>query len=502
MGELTYGLTDPELGPLERAGVGGLACVLEAARDQGMRLPVSASVGARSLTLRWCGLDEDALVPLVELAWQARGEPGSDSIGESDGAAGPVRPRDRTGLGVLLFPGIHRGSLAERAERRLHENNGVLRTFLQHPKVQPRTRREEAPLQMGETTTVTLAYSRPRGLLRYPQDARRRLFLRGHLRARVCFSSYLYPGATARHHHEDSWAGSGIGAFALMFAPTTAYYVQVASTEWVVVLPEVVDLERFAARRPRAHLGPGRAFAAGAADAGLTVLSSVLEEGAGCIALQLGKVRWNDQRVRTGRWSIPGCRELARRHAQVRRRLANRVARRSDGTGAFVAVPASRERIARNLLHGMPWYAGLFDHPTDEPLRYYAPELLTLMQDLHRPSDVESILVEAIHLSLGVLEQRRREARRPRRRRGKEAPDELTDHLRRRLLDARSRMLLRRVLAEFFATNSPNEVLQRSGREIWAWVDDPRAWRHVRDLALLGVATYRPAAAAPPQVGP
>jgi CRISPR-associated protein Cas8a1/Csx13 len=69
--------------------------------------------------------------------------------------------------------------------------------------------------------------------------------------------------------------------------------------------------------------------------------------------------------------------------------------------------------------------------------------------------------------------------------------EDLNDDIRRRLMQAKTRILLRSVLADLFAKAGRQKSIQAHPAAVWRLIDRPSLWRKGRDLALLALATHR-----------
>lgn len=505
MGELTWDLGDTDLDLMARAGLGALALALDTG---GSKLaPLECDVQRTSVTLRWPDevKDLDALLPLFEWAWQARG--GGDD-----------------GLGVLYFPAIHLGSKADDVVARLHANNGVLSTFLQHPKVQPKTSPRKREVEI-DGKRVPIQYVEPRSVLRPVADFKKRLFKRNKLVAGVVtFPSWLVPGATARHPHESSWQGTARQAIPLLLAPCVCFYLRV-QRDYVIVAPDVTDLEDFILDRPLLSLRGTQPWAAGLGDAGLRVLVALrarqvarglgTERELACQVIKVGEVAWNRQRVRNQALMLRPASEALERFDALDRHLGNAVRMRKDGSAGFVTIPSARGTIADNLVRETYWYCDLFEVPRELRKRveeqrqssestqrawfrlvgYHRGGLREFMQEMWKMGDsstaVDEAFVSAFHEALRHLYGKEKEAAKRGSRSATERMQDRTEQVRRELSRANTRPLLRAVLAEFFAEAGRTVPLKDHRQAIWQFIDGARSWRRARDLALLSLATYK-----------
>jgi len=237
MRSLSWNLDDANLGTLEKAGLAGLYMTLEGSKRLGEELaPLSFQLGSRAVRLSWEGEDQEALLPLVRFAWQAPD-------------------------GVLFLPGVHRDAVQHsRAERRLTVHNGILGTFLQHNKVQPRSKAvTDVVLKVDEDRSLRFTYkclNLDRGL-KPIQDFEERFFSGDELKtAPVSLSSWVSPGSAGRYKKERAWTGPAEIAFLLLFAPIACLYHRF-QTNWVLVIPDIQDLEEYDDIRPILDLDPG-----------------------------------------------------------------------------------------------------------------------------------------------------------------------------------------------------------------------------------------------------
>ncbi len=516
MGQLTWSLADPGLDVLARVGVGAMALAVDAARENGHDLgPLQGRFDATELHLSWPDdvSDQAALTPFIEWVWQTRGAPAGQDPAE--------------GMGILYLPGIHRGERRDDPTQRLVEHSGILSTFLQHPRIQGKTKPKTTESRIDDHV-IRLRYVEPTSELPYLKDFAKQLFKRKRLvTGAVSFSSYIRPGATARHQGESSWTGRASEALALLCAPTACFYLQIRGRDWVVVAPDPGDLKQFALRRPAAALSQRGMMAASAADAGLRVLVAMrarfvarqLERGRGvvqeCVVMRVGQVAWNRQSVRNRALRLRPTEEMVHEFELLERRLTNRLKPRAGDGGVFVTVPSPRGVIADNLVAGVYWYRGLLDVPTElreqveknrrkgestqrvwfRWVRAHRKELRAFMDELEESrgtstGEADAIFREAFHRALRGLYGREATQAQRGSRTVTDRLEDRTEKIRRELAKAQTRQHVRGVLAELFAEAGRNRVLQTHAQTIWRFMDDPQDWRRARDLALLSLATY------------
>src|SRR5262249_48787161 len=69
--------------------------------------------------------------------------------------------------------------------------------------------------------------------------------------------------------------------------------------------------------------------------------------------------------------------------------------------------------------------------------------------------------------------------------------DRLNEDIRRKLMQAKTRPLLRSVLSELFARAGRQKTVREHPATIWRLADHPDHWKKGRDLALLALASYQ-----------
>lgn len=509
MESLTWSLRDPGLTALQRCGIGAMALTLRAAADLGHDLaPLVGSFDNdnESVVLGWpedsCA--REALSKLIEFAWQAR------------------QPTTEDGLGVLYLPQVHTGAARDSYPSRLVENNGILSTFLQHPRVQPKTKpATRQRIDIDDERHYEVVFVEPKGSLKYVADFSGKLFdSNGAPRAVVALSQFIVPGGTARHGGEESWEGSAIEAIPLFFAPTVCFYLRAQSFSWVVAVPDISDLAEFVDIRPMVRLSWKEAEIRSLADAGLRVAVAYRTQTparrlglTGLEIMRVGKVAWNRQNVRAESYRLrPSGPELDAFEI-VLRHLPNRYRARKDGDGGFFSVPTPRGCISENLAAGKYWYRALFDVPREDREEVKAARkdnesaerawfrllgsernaLIAITKEMPMEADQEldRLFMDAIHEAM----KRRFAQEAEHAKRGSRSVydrwDDVIESERRRLGRSNTRSTLRTTLAEFFANAGGSATLRENALDIWSFIDAPETWRRARDLALLSLVTYQ-----------
>jgi CRISPR-associated protein Cas8a1/Csx13 len=126
-------------------------------------------------------------------------------------------------------------------------------------------------------------------------------------------------------------------------------------------------------------------------------------------------------------------------------------------------------------------------------LCYQRSKLMRLIQeDIMWDSEAERLFAQAFWEAMDSLFAQEAEAtERGGSRSVQERFEDLCDDLRRRLMRAKTRILLRATLAEIFANAGRQKTIRTFTPVIWRLVDHPDFWQQGRDLALVALVSYR-----------
>jgi CRISPR-associated protein Cas8a1/Csx13 len=374
---MTWRLSDPGMGILERAGLAALYMSLRAAEEQRVELlPLQWDLKTDSVTLCWEGADKIAMTTLMRWAWQVRDK-------------------------VLFFPAVHRrAQQRDYAHLRVLTHNGVLNTFLQHVNVQRKGEVVRKNEQISDGNEVLFRYqsldpeelmakaesqvsarrkkadaeekSKPKDLPRKPKkkaapegmetlrpiaDLRAKLFARDDRfrDGQVSLSSWVKPGTAPRFGKdgsEEAWCGSPKLGLLLMLAPICCLYQRLPlqrekqkgkgpnvkgkakgkwTENWAFVVPDVRNLEEFNEVRPNLSLDLNLVDVASLGDAAMRFeveyATSATRRGlhVGCQVTAMGKVPFYEaQSVRKGVLDFDPEPKSVRRYLHLHRALGNR----------------------------------------------------------------------------------------------------------------------------------------------------------------------------------
>jgi CRISPR-associated protein Cas8a1/Csx13 len=551
--EITWRLSDHGMDLLERAGLAGLYMALQAAAETSQDLsPLTwreDDLQPDSVTLRWLGPAKPAFIKLMEWAWQVRD-------------------------GVLYLPAVHEERDLAAFQLRVPCHSGIMRTFLQHINTQPKLDSVTRIIHIDENKTITVSFEPPairvddpeRGInpktkrlykkkiassrVRPHEDVNSLFDRKGNFHDKeVSLSNWVYPGIAGRYGDEGSWDGVATTALLLMLAPTVCLYQRLQGTggNWVFVVPDIRDLEDFAATRRRMHLQADLIDVASLGDAGMQFLAEYATQNprkllkTGCRVVAMGYVGYyQGQSIRKSVLDISPDLRSVRRYRLLHREFPNTfIALKTDASEApspvkpgrgkkkpldvsddtpkpsgFIKLPAIRGRIADNLVSNRPWYADLFvpylwnfeeaererkklgtslEHAWFQAICYQRSKLMKLIaEDDMWDTEAEKVFVHAFWETLDSLyAQEAAATERGGSRTATERFDDLNDDIRRRLAQAKTRTLLRTVLTDLFAKAGRQKFIRAHPATIWRLIDHGDHWRKGRDLALLALASHR-----------
>jgi CRISPR-associated protein Cas8a1/Csx13 len=452
-----------------------------------------------------------------------------------------------------------------------------MRTFFQHPNTQPKLATVTRVVELDENKTITVTFEPPavrvddsdRGInpktkrlhkkkvtadrVRSHEDLDKLFDRAGRFSTKdVSLSNWVYPGIAGRYGAEESWDGPASFALLLMLAPTVCLYLRLQGKggNWVFVVPDVRDLEDFAATRQRMNLNPDFTNVASLGDAGLQFLAEYSTRNprkaleSGCRVVAMGYVGYyQGQSIRKSVLDVPPKLLPVKRYRILHREMPNiYVSLRTespsdvrDATGTkrrrkksaksekpddapkaagFMKLPAARGRIADNLVSGRPWYTDLFipliwdldeaererkklgaslERAWFQAVCYQRSKLMKLIaEDDMWDTEAEKVFVEVFWETLDSLYAQEADAVK----RGGSASVEkrwerLEGELYRTLMQAKTRPLVRTALTGWFARAGRQKSIRTHPAAVWRLIDDPDHWHKGRDLALLALASHR-----------
>jgi len=489
---LRLDLSAPGMGPMHRAGLGGLATSLLALEREGEHIAGLAwEVRPRSVDLRFAETDASALVRLVEATM-------------------------RCTQGLIVFRCFD--DLPEYTlEAKLVMNECLLGTLLQHNKMlkPDGARKVERTIEIDgrqilfrvkELTDFVHRFSAGDLVAKDGRLATGALEIKG----------WAIPGAVKRHEKAPGTAMTELADrfLPLLFAPIGTVPFRLSATmrreklDYALVVPDVEDLRDFAEAR-RALVGGALAMrAAGPGDAALVLYGRLHALGLlrrlrvrSCTVMGLGTVAWaSQQKTRTQMVTVETPPDmLLERIDLVQRYLPARIRPRDDGAG-FVDLPAWRQLSTENLAAGRPLWTGLGEALHDKDLR---KKLLSfehaLVKELVKAMMAKDLLgtarqqqfVEACHEAI-----RRRYAMLHDRitREDLDAKalfDREREQIRTSLGRCKNAATFRGAVIDLWARGGSNSSLRSNWRMMLDFFGE-EGWQLGRDLSLLALASYAP----------
>lgn len=488
-GQLEVFLHDPGMTLLHRVGLAGLWMTLEQLeKENGGRAELGKGTWSRSpsgVTIRWQGDGVDFFQELFKRSFK-------------------IDDNGLVWLAALGEPSLN-------PEAAIVLNEALLGTFLQHGKTRKADNSSKPTGRLSCTfddISYVLQYHR---FTKYshqdqpfsPEKAN-------------ALAGWLCPGGAVRHSgfgQKTALEEEPSRALALRYAPVGVIYFEIRSRrpgirpKYAFVIPCIKNLERYAAvRSVFIKQGVSVLYASGTADAGYRVLTEMHSAGlladmdlASCRVISFGTVPWStQQKTRV---------ELATVHAanspaievykRCRHALPNRPVKPND-KDPFWDIPQVPDMVALNLSNGQPWWNGFSDFVADKSVRdhvfnYEKGGLADMVSDeTVMPPGPEKTIIEACHEAW-----RRRMGRigEKARREGSSFPDQIRREFEKTRVEfarCKNAAALRQTLTDFWARGGPLPPLQEGWRDVLPLLDDLH-WRKARDLALLALASYKPA---------
>jgi CRISPR-associated protein Cas8a1/Csx13 len=544
---LTMNLFTPGMSLLHRAGLGGLACTLKTMERQyaaGLlhadRLPSPFTngnppweIGEQSLTLRF-GKSENA----------------GDYLKKLFGFAFGIRD------GLIVLPGQY-ADMPPALPVLVAIQEGIQNTFLQHgPTCGSRDGERTVTIEIDDVP-MTLKHDvftsyKHQGWFWLDRDersktdpkTRKKLKTGRRIQNHQSFPAVaeggslsgkqhdidnkLVPGGMVRHDRfkESAIRESDAGLICLHFAMVGCLSLCMNRVSAVLLIPEVRNLDEFAAIRPCLTPQSARECKiAGAADAALQaqvrirarVIISTTDLPA-CHTMTCRPTDWNKkQKPRVATISVSMGSDLLL--DRFERALANlppqlvvpqlaeqktKKPKKAKSQEPFWADSVVRPLIAENLALGRPWYSGFvrlmtkINPATDKPYRNQLQFERKGLQDMISDStmwdrDGEKLVVQAVHeairQSLGrIREETDGAATKSISQATKNRWERFREKLRLELAGAKTPAHVRFTLMDLFSRGGTNSVLQAEWQKIVPIVQSD--WQLARDLGLLALASY------------
>lgn len=492
-------LSDPGMTALHKAGLAGLWMALQAFEKNSSIVARFTAAGAswtrdaHSVLLRWQDR-ESFFKTLFQEAYKL----------------------DKNGL--VWFAGI--GEPSANLEHALILQNAMLSTFLQHNKNWKRAEKSKDAIATVTIDNVEITFPMTR-VKSYEHQSPPIDWSAG-----ISVSGWLLPGGGERHIglNGTKLEETVPRALCLSFSPQGAIFFELRrrslesrKSAFALVIPEIDSLETYARSRAAfVRFGTCQLRASGASDAGLRALVELQSAGLldavqspSCRVMVFGSIPWSrQQKTRIDLLTIKSASPRGLRiFARAMRCFPSRVVT-PPGKKPFVDTPQMPDLIAANLARDRPWWEGFAAFVEDDKRRKHifsyerlGPHsqnggLSQMVDDPHTfPDSPELVFVRACHTAwkarLGQIGTR---ATKEGANFGSIASREF-ERLRVTFSRCKNAASLREAVTDFWARAGRIPELQDSWQQVLPLIGEQR-WREGRDLALLALASYKPASKA------
>jgi CRISPR-associated protein Cas8a1/Csx13 len=373
---------------------------------------------------------------------------------------------------------------------------GVVSTFLQHPK--QRTREKEAiPLSFlveEDKPEIRIDY-RPVVDCYYTRDFKEAFTNKGILKTEIPLKGHHLPGLVECFVN-GTYIESPIGFLALLFLPLACGYYQLPGYRSALVIPEVRNLKEWVNLRRRM---PGRTYRSfRASSAGESALSFLLHEKLFedarqfrvdyCEVYQLGNQPWDGNQfyLKQAVHRVQVNDQVLELYEIASRVLPPRVKLKQDGEGTWLAESKVLAWMSDNLITNKVWYSGFFEFRKATTIYPEDRRGLVVMTE-HLNTD-EQVLFDTVQGAFSVflrdqIQQAQKQGR----------PldyGQVTDKVIYRLQRPSTQQEFATALVDFLS-QFRSKAARAAGPQIFWWIHQESNWRKARDLTLLAIATYK-----------
>lgn len=507
MADMILKLNGPGMTSLHKVGLAGLYMTLKAFDRNDTKIDeLDWMLCPDQVVLKWKGkVPKNAFQTLIEQSFKV----------DSDG--------------FFHFSGLDNGGTTTKDQKHVFYI-AMLNTFLQYGKHSKKDTARPLLFQIDETTKMFDEDFKPIVSYQHQKAADDFLDRSGAFRSDVEVIGWLYPGGGQRHaiHPSSVLTEPVTNALCLLFAPVGCVYFHIYSktrgskARAAVVIPEVADMDEYAVLRESiASNGALTLTASGASDAALRFIATMHAAAVGgdmarmsgrsrpCRVVTFGMVKWvkGGQKVRTmARTVVPAMLKGIDNYALADAIFANRwqrVAEKRNRRGDvieperhFIKTSTARELIAENIARGATWFDGFSQYMTNKETRtqlnYEREELNKMVNEATFDEVRERTFIAACHEAwrrrLGKLGERSR-------RENASFPalvNREQEKLRVALSRCKNAATLRETVVDFWSRAGSIKELHDHWQEVLGLLDE-KNWRKGKDLALLALASYKPA---------
>lgn len=484
--QIELDLGNPNLTLLHRAGLAGLWMTLKyfdnnsnEKRPEGLNWKITP----RQIILQWERNDREILDNLLRESFQIQD-------------------------GLIYFRCLNLKDIND-IQPRLIIHQGMLGTFLQHNSTHKSTGIVEKTLQIDEDTPEILIKYKYLKSYVHQEFVNKLCDSQGKLLKKpIKIAGWLNPGAVVRHvafSSQTSFEETPEQALMLLFAPIACCYfllkskLQEKKAQFALVIPEITNLEKYTEYRQRPsfkNAGYKSFYASSLGNAGLKFLvqknSSKTAKTYGvnqCQVLTLGTVPWStQQKTRTNLYIVKANEEICNLYRMVCNYFTDNILINQKNEGYFVSSFA-KEFITDNLVKKRLWYEGLSDKITNNELfakLTYERDGLNKMMKKGIDTEYKKLFIEAFHETLYNTYGQAGA--------GNKQPnfDKINVQIRTKLARCKNAESLRSFIFEFWSKpGTRSNVVKNNWKELMILITETDDWKLLRDLALLGLASYK-----------
>ena len=461
MSQFTLSLFDPNTLLPHRAGIAGLALTLsDIEREDAL---ISWDISEDTVELNWECSDKEALQWLVEQTYQIQD-------------------------GLLIAR-----SLKLSQQGRYAFSQGVLSTFLQHSK--QRTLEKTAtpiPIVVEADKPEILLSSRKLIDCYYLRELKGVFNNKGQFKSSISVKGHHLPGLVECFLNGE-YQESPIGFIPLLFLPLACSYYLMTAGRYALVIPEVINLKVWIARRQQRSGYSYKDFRSpSAGEAGLRLL---LEEQTisnlkshkvkYCEVYQLGKQPWDKQQtgLKQAVYRIHASDDILAIYQSAVVLFPSKV-RLNDKGEPWLALSKVLPWIADNLVARHAWYSGFYEFRKANHI-YERKGLVSMTENflqLHEQKLFDAVQGGFSNYLSGQIKQAKRQGRQL-------DYGQVTDKVIYRLQRPNTQQEFAKALVDFLS-QFRSKASRGVGKEIYGWIHG-NEWRKARDLALLAVSTYQ-----------
>lgn len=485
--KIQLNLSDRNMTWLHCAGMAGLWMTLKQLEKRFPILPQRPGqldwvLSSCSISLHWSGCDLEVLDWLLKQSFQINHE------------------------GLISLTGLEHQTLSIGTQVAIHQ--GITSTFLQHNKFYKLDEEKRLSLKVGRKTIIV----RYKGLASYAHQefAKHLCNEQGQLSQNpIQIAGWLYPGAVMSHaafSKQTKFEVSLNEALTLLFAPVACWYfmvllsLQKKRTQYVLVIPEINDLEVYAeCYRTIRDSNYENFWVASLGDAGLNFL--VLQESVAsaesnkirrCRSILFGKSKWLKQQVTRKRIETIEVTKESISHYELSRKYFLKKTVYQENEVFYIGVSNVYRIIANNLSSGLPWWASFAEGTNNadsfQEIKFGREELLCMIEEVQWDDQAKKLFIKACHEALRRIYAKLY---------GRASEGEYIQierrntRIRSELGRCKNAVTFRRFLSNFFSEAGQVPTLQEHWEELLPIMTGEIDWQLSRDLLLLALASYK-----------